>query len=108
MAAADVTVRGVVSPDGHLQLIDPLNVPPGEVQVSIMSLDAPPQPGRFWSMMSGIWSDLQAAGRTARTRQEIDAQINALRDDAEQEAISIEKLQAGCRNAASSEGKQSG
>jgi hypothetical protein len=88
-----ITVSGNVRDDGTLEVSEKLNLPAGRVQVTVQSATEPVQPERFWTMMETIWKDLQAAGHKPRTREEIDAEINALREEAEEEMQKIERLQ---------------
>ena len=88
-----VVVPGNVRADGTLEVSEKLNFPAGRVQVTVQAAMEPVQPERFWTMMETIWNDLRAAGRKPRTREEIDAEINSLREEAEQEMQEIERLQ---------------
>ena len=97
--ASAIIVQGIVTPDGTLQVSEKLNVSPGPVQVTVQSVTEPSQPDRFWKMMQTIWADLEANGRTPRTREQIDADIQVLRDEAEEEVQAVESLQDQCRRA---------
>lgn len=99
MTRATAVVEGVVKPDGTLELPHKLNIPPGRVQVTVQTMPESSQPDRFWKMMESIWADLRANGRPPRTREEIDAEIDALRNDAEEEMQAVERLQEECRRA---------
>ena len=92
MSGTLLNVRGTVRADGTLELDEKLPLPAGPVQVTIQPVDEPMQPDRFWAMMQSIWNDLRASGHTPRPREEIDAEINALRDEAEEEMQAIERL----------------
>ena len=97
MGTQTLIVPGIVKADGTLEIQEKLNFPAGRVQVTIQPLSAPVQPERFWTMMESIWTDLRAAGRIPRTREEIDAEINSLREEAEEEMNEVERLQAESR-----------
>ncbi len=99
MTLATVVLDGVVTTDGHLEVAHKVELPPGRVQVTVRPVRESAQPDRFWKMMESIWTDLRAGGRTPRTREEIDAEIDALRNDAEEELQEVERLQEGCRHA---------
>jgi hypothetical protein len=99
MSAATLIVEGVVKPDGTLEVLQKLDLPAGRVQVTIQSMTEPTQPDRFWKMMESLWADLRTGGRTPRTREEIDAEIDALRNEAEEEMQAVERLQEECRRA---------
>ena len=97
MNAAAVVVEGRVQPDGTLEVTEKVNLPAGPVHVTVQPVAEPVQPDRFWKMMESIWVDLRASGRIPRTREEIDAEIEALRDEAEEEMQAVERLQEECR-----------
>ncbi len=93
MTAAAVIVEGRVQPDGRLEVAQKVELPAGPVQVTVRPVAEPVQPDRFWRMMKSIWADLRRTGRPAPTRDEIDARINALRNEAEEESREIEGIQ---------------
>ena len=99
MSVAPVIVEGVVKPDGTLEVPQKLALPAGRVQVTVQSVTGPTQPDRFWKLMESIWADLRASGRTPRTQEEIDAEIDALRNEADEEMQAVERLQEECRRA---------
>ena len=99
MSAAAVIVEGVVKPDGTLEVAGKLDLPAGRVQVTVQPVTEPTQPDRFWKMMESLWADLRADGRTPRTAAEIDAEIDALRNEAEEEMQAVERLQEESRRA---------
>ncbi|MFI5460734.1 MAG: hypothetical protein ACHRXM_35425 [Isosphaerales bacterium] len=97
MNAAAVVVEGRVQPDGTLEVTQKVNLPAGPVHVTVQPVTEPVQPDRFWKMMESIWADQRASGRTPRAREEIDAEIEALRNEAEEEMQAVERLQEECR-----------
>jgi hypothetical protein len=97
--SAIVKVQGMLKPDGTLELDQKPSLSPGRVRVTIESATEPTRPDRFWSMMQSIWADLQAAGHTPRTREQIDAEINALREEDEERMRAVERLHEECRRA---------
>jgi hypothetical protein len=99
MNAATLIVEGIVKPDGTLEVPQKLDLPAGRVQFTVRSMAEPTQPDRFWKMMESLWADLRTGGRTPRTREEIDAEIGALRNEAEDEMQAVERLQEECRRA---------
>jgi hypothetical protein len=50
-------------------------------------------------MMESIWAERCASGRTPRSAAEIDAKIEAMRNEAEQEARAVEHMQGACASA---------
>ena len=99
MNAAAVVVEGTVQPDGTLEVTQKVNLPAGRVHVIVEPFADPVQPDRFWKMMESIWDAQRASGRTPRTREEIDTEIDALRNEAEEEMQAVERLQEDCRRA---------
>ena len=97
--SAHVTVHGTLLPNGTLELDQKLPLPAGRVQVTVLPVPSAPQLERFWIMMEGIWADLRTSGRPARSREEIDAEIEALREEAEREMSAVERLHDECRHA---------
>lgn len=96
MNGTPLTVQGTIGPDGRLELDQPLPLTVGRVQVTVQPLPAASEPERFWKMMENIWADLRASGRRPRTREEIDAEVKALREEAEEEMQAIERLHETC------------
>jgi hypothetical protein len=99
MNTAAVVVEGEVQPDGTLHVTQKIDLPAGRVHVTVQPVNEPVEPERFWKMMESIWAAQLASGRTPRTREEIDAEINALRDESEDEMRAVEQLQDECRRA---------
>jgi hypothetical protein len=65
--------------------------------VTVQPLPNSSEPDRFWKMMESIWTELRASARPPRTREEIDAEVKALREEAEEEMQAIERLHEACR-----------
>jgi hypothetical protein len=99
MNAAAVVVEGRVQPDGTLEVNQKVNLPAGPIQVTVHPVAEPVQPDRFWRMMDSIWAEQRASERPSRTREEIDAEIEAMRDEAEEEMQAVERLKEECRRA---------
>lgn len=99
MITTATVVEGIVQPDGTLEVTQKLNLPAGRVRLIVQPATEAVQPDRFWAMMKSIWDDLRASGRTPRTREQIDAELNVLRNEAEDEMQAVERLQEQCRRA---------
>ncbi len=56
-----------------------------------------PKDDPFWQMMEGIWAAQKARGHVPRAKEEIDAEIRTMRDEAEEEMQEVERLQEECR-----------
>jgi hypothetical protein len=51
----------------------------------------------FWQRMQAIWDGQKARGHIPRSKEEIDAELRALRDEAEEELLEAMRLQEECR-----------
>lgn len=85
-----VTIEGTVKPDGTLALDQPVELPPGPVRVTVELLA--PVKQDTWQALQRIWAESKALGLNSRSAEEIDAEINALRDESEDELGAIEGL----------------
>ncbi|HVS39929.1 MAG TPA: hypothetical protein VMS17_30505 [Gemmataceae bacterium] len=92
-----VVMTGTLQPDGALVLDERPSLPPGRVRVTMQVIEPAtgPEDG-FITRMERVWADQKARGHVPRTREEIDAEINALRDEAEEEMQAIERLHEEC------------
>jgi hypothetical protein len=97
MSETQIVVEGALQPDGTLVLDEKPNLPPGRVRVTMQAVPAPvgPEDG-FMARMERIWAAQDARGHVPRTREEIDAEINLLRDEAEEEMQAVERLHEEC------------
>jgi hypothetical protein len=106
MSQTAIVVQGIVKADGTLELAEKLNVPAGRVQVVIQPLpDLSSDP--FLQRMEAIWAGQRARGHVPRTREEIDAELRDLREDAVVEIDAAERLHEECQRARS-EGERGG
>jgi hypothetical protein len=99
MNSTHVVVEGTLNADGTLVLDSKLALPPGRVQLIVQPLPELPADDPFWQRMQQIWEGQKARGHVPRTKEQIDAEIKALRDEAEDEMQEIEKLQEESRHA---------
>lgn len=89
-----VILHGTIKPDGSLELNHPLDLPPGEVRVTVQPLETPPQSKEdIRTFLERIRADQKMRGHAPQTREEIDADLQALRDEAEEETQEIENIQ---------------
>jgi len=98
MYIGPVVVNGRLRADGTLELSDRVDLPPGEVQVTIQPISPQSQAKEdLWIVMERIWAEQRARGLVPRTRQEIDAEIDAIRDEAEEEMREVEAIDEECQ-----------
>jgi hypothetical protein len=74
------TVEGLVTPDGTLELSRKVSMPPGRVRVTMESISTSAKQD-VWTVLDAIHDERRRLGLPARTRAEIDAQIEALRGE---------------------------
>jgi hypothetical protein len=94
-----VEVQGTVQPDGTLVLDEKLTLPPGRVRVTVQPMVQFPMDDPFWQRMQAIWDGQKARGHVPRSKEEIDAELRALRDEAEEEILEAMRLQEECQRA---------
>jgi hypothetical protein len=100
-----LVLEGTLTPDGTLQLDQRPNLPAGRVRVTVQPLSPAAPPGdTLMSRMRAVWDAQKARGHVPRSREEIDADLNALRDEAEEEMQAVERLSDECRRARDQEG----
>jgi hypothetical protein len=92
-----VVVQGILKPDGTLELQQPVNLSPGEVQVTVQKLPiAPTSQEDVWAALDRIWAAQETRGDVPRTRDQIDAEVNSLRDEVEERFSEIERIHSEC------------
>jgi len=105
MSETQVVVNGTLRPDGSLVLDERPKLPPGGVRVTMQAVTAPAGPDDgFMARIDRVWAEQAARGHVPRTREEIDAEINALRDEAEEEMQAVERLHEECERSREQQG----
>lgn len=99
MIPVRVTVEGTLKPDGTLELDEKPNLPPGRVRVMVQpARELPPSPG-WWEVLQQIWKEQAANGHRGRTREEIDADLDALREEWEERLRELDAIHDEARRA---------
>jgi hypothetical protein len=94
MHSQAVTLEGVIGQDGALTLNDKPGLKPGPVRVTVESIGiSAEQRLNFQQLTDLIMHFKEQRGESGRTREEIDADVAAMRDEAEEEFLKIERLQ---------------
>jgi len=97
MTPSQNVVPGEVRPDGTLELGEKLTLSPGPVRVTVQHV-APESPKEdTWAVLERIWAEQKAKGVKPRTREEVDADINAMRDEWEDRMREIERIHQEAR-----------
>jgi hypothetical protein len=105
MSEMPVEVEGTVHEDGTLELDKKLSLPAGRVKVTVKPVPATPPGEDLWNVLERIWAEQKARGYVPRTREEIDAEVQAFRDEVEEHFLAIEKLQGDCEKARQQQAK---
>lgn len=96
MNQTQVELEGTLRPDGTLVLDGKPNLPAGRVRVTVQAEAAPASAeDGVMARLQRIWAEQAARGHVPRTREEIDAELDAMRDEAEEEMQEIERLHEG-------------
>jgi hypothetical protein len=99
-------IEGTLQPDGTLVLDKKPNLPPGRVCVTVQPL-ADLMQTDIWQFFERVWAEQRARGHVPRSKEEIDADIAASRQEDEERALEIERLQEECWRARQ-QGRKSG
>ena len=91
MEPVTVELKGTLQPDGSLLLDHKPNLPPGRVRVILQREATTVQ--RFWDTMNTIWEGQKARGHVARSREEIDTELEAERQEWEEHQRALEQIQ---------------
>ena len=86
------TLEGVVTAAGALKLAEKLHLPPGPVRVTLDVRTVKPDDDLL-TILAQIWKERAASWEKGCTREEIDADVQTLRDELEEHALAVERLQ---------------
>ena len=89
-----VTIVGTIHADGSLELEGRVDLPPGQVQVTLTPCPARPPDDAFWKLLNDIWAGQKARGHVPRAAIEIEAERRIASDSWEQRMTEIAYLQA--------------
>jgi hypothetical protein len=92
MSTQPVILHGQIRPDGTLQIEEKINLPPGPVNVTLETATQVKPRESTQQVLKDIAVRQQAIGRQPRTKEEIDAEIDAMRDEDEHRMREIEQL----------------
>jgi hypothetical protein len=97
MSRHQVEVRGTLRADGTLVLDEKPNLPPGPVRVVMQAIERPAQAPGPWAVLEGIWAERRALGLEPRSAAEIDASLEAMREEWEDHQQALERTQEEAR-----------
>ncbi|MCU0881027.1 MAG: hypothetical protein MUF06_24930 [Pirellulaceae bacterium] len=82
MATTILELLGTVRSDGTLELDQKVTFAPGRVKVRVESVELPAPPGQgLVQFVQGLRQEMAAAGHQFRSQEEIDAEMEALRNE---------------------------
>ena len=100
MNPSQAVVQGTLNADGTLELDEKPNLPPGKVRVVLSVAPMPVQDREsVWTVLENIRAEREALGMKSRTREEIDTEINALRQEWENRMTELDRIRQGGREA---------
>jgi hypothetical protein len=86
-----IVLEATVTPEGALQFADRLPLPPGKVRITIEPLQNRPGLGVL-EVLAQVHAAQAGRGFKGRTREEIDADVQVLRDEWEERREEVERL----------------
>jgi len=106
MGLQPIEVEGTLQADGTLVLDERPSMPPGRVRVTLLPVAGPTPPeDDFMTRMEAVWAAQKARGYVPPSREQIDAEIAVMRDEAEEEMREVERLSEACRPGSDPSGK---
>jgi hypothetical protein len=82
MSAQQIIVPGQIQPDGTLYILKKLPLPPGPVSVIVQSNPTGARKPTL-QVLQEIWAEREAQGVAGRSKADIDAEIEAMREEDE-------------------------
>jgi hypothetical protein len=96
MTATVAELQGTLRADGTIVLDEKPDLPPGRVRVTVQPVLDLTQTD-VWQVLERIWADQRARGHVPRSREAIDADITAMRQEDEERMQAIERLHEECQ-----------
>ncbi len=90
-----IEVQGTLREDGTLVLDHKPNLPPGRVKVTVEPVPDYKQT-EIWQFFERLWAEQRARGHVPRTREEIDAELEAARLEDEERMQQLERIHEEC------------
>ena len=96
MGVSVIEMGGTVRPDGTLALDAKVNLPAGRVRVTVQSME---MSSDAIDVLQHIHAEQAASGHIPRNREQIDAEIAAMRQEDEERMKQLERLHEDCQQA---------
>lgn len=91
MNTSAVEIQGTLREDGTLVLDDKPNLQPGRVKVTVQAIPDYKQTD-IWQFFERIWAEQRARGHVPRSKEEIDAELAAAREEDEERMQGLERI----------------
>ncbi len=91
MTTSAIEIQGTLREDGTLLLDEKPDLPPGRVKVTVEPVSDLAQTD-VWQVLERIWVGQRARGHVPRTREEIDAELEASRQEDEERMLALERI----------------
>jgi hypothetical protein len=91
MTTSVIEIQGTLREDGTLLLDEKLNLPPGRVKVTVEPVSELAQTD-VWQVLERIWAGQRSRGHVPRSHEEIDAELEASRQDDEERMLALERI----------------
>jgi hypothetical protein len=98
MTTTAIEIQGTLREDGTLLLDEKPNLPPGRVKVTVEPVVDLTQTD-VWQVLERIWAGQRARGHVPRPREEIDAELEASRQEDEERMQALERIHQDCQQA---------
>jgi hypothetical protein len=98
MTGNAIEIQGALREDGTLVLDNKPNLPPRRVKVTVEPLPDLTQTD-VWQVLERIWAGQRARGHVPRTREQIDAELEAARQEDEERMQALERIHQECSQA---------
>src|SRR5580698_190334 len=95
MTANAIEIQGTLQDDGTLVLDEKPNLPPGRVKVTVEPVPDPTKTD-IWQFFERMWADQRARGHVPRSKEDIDAELEASRQEDEERMQEFERIHQEC------------
>jgi hypothetical protein len=96
MTTKAIEIQGTLREDGTLVLDQTPNLPPGRVKVTVEPVPDYTQTD-IWQFFERLWAEQRARGHVPRSREEIDADLEAARQEDEERMQDLERIHEECQ-----------
>ena len=95
MTTNTIEIQGTLQEDGTLVLDEKPNLPPGRVKVIVEPMPDYKQT-EIWQFFERLWAEQRLRGHVPRTREEIDAELEAAHQEDEERMRELERIHEEC------------